>query len=129
VTAKTIWKKMASGEDMVEWKKEIPEEFLEFINTRQTAIQSAFDARIAEIRGHHAAYKATLPTGYDRKTFAVTLKDVPHLSKSEKGYILNIENSGNVFNNHVQANKLWDSVKPADETTAWNMNYSPTGGK
>lgn len=129
VTAKTIWKKMSSGEDMTEWKKEIPEEFLEFINTRQNTIQKDFDAKVAEIRGKHAAYQATLPKGYDRKTFAVTLNGVTDLSKAEKGYILNIENSGRVFNNHVQANKLWDSVKPKDETTAWNMNYNPTGGR
>ncbi|MNR36961.1 hypothetical protein D3C85_1549400 [compost metagenome] len=92
---------------------------------RQNSIQEAFDARVSEIRGKHASYKATLPEGYDRKTFAINLNSVDTMSKSEKGYILNIENSGRVFNNHVQANKLWESVKPKDETTAWNMNYNP----
>lgn len=129
VTAKTIWKKMSAGEDMVKWKKEIPEEFLEFIETRQNAIQADFDAKIAELKGKHASYKSTLPAGYDRKTFAITLNNDPNYTKTEKGYILNIENSGRVFNNHVQANKLWDSIKPKDETTAWNMNYAPTGGR
>ena len=121
VTAKTIWNKMRMGEDMVAWKKNIPEEFVGFIEERESSIQAAFDAQVASLWGKHAAFKATLPSGYDRKTFAVTLNQNPAYTKSEKGYIMNIEANNRVYTTEVQANKLWDMVKPEDETTAWNL--------
>lgn len=121
VTAKTIWRKMSAGHDMTEWKKDIPEEFLGFIDERQNAITAAFEVEKKTLMDKHAAYKASLPAGYDRKTFALTLKDSTEFDKSDKGYILNIENTGKVYHNEVQARKLWDKVKPTDETSIWNL--------
>lgn len=120
VTAKTIWNKMKQQEDMNTWKKDIPEEFLEFINERQTKIQSAFDVEVQNVQNRHAQFKATLPEGYTRKEFAIALNKTPEYKK-DVGYIMNIENSGKPYSSFVQANRLWDRVKPQDETTAWNM--------
>lgn len=121
VTAKTIWKQMFAGTDMDEWKKDVPEEFLPFINTRQEKIQADYDKKVEELYAAHKSYKASLPEGYDRKTFAVTLNSSKDIPKSIKGFILNIETQGALRLNNVQQQSLWKSVKPQDDVAFWNL--------
>lgn len=121
VTAKTIWKKMSQGEDMTEWKKGIPEEFLGFIEERENAINASLEKEKEALMVKHAEYRASLPAGYDRKTFAVTLNASDKYSKVDKGYILSIENTGKVATNPKQSRSLWMKIKPTEEIAIWNL--------
>jgi len=121
VTSKTIWRKMRMGEDMAGWKENMPEEFSEFVSTRQAKITAGYNKEIAQITDEHGAFKATLPAGYDRKTFATTLKDSPLVPAENKAFVMNLEFNGNAVGSVVQSHKIWDRVKPEDENTLWNM--------
>lgn len=121
VTAKTIWRKMRNGENVDEWRQSLPEEFIDFIGERQNDIQSNFNKEIVKITEDHKKFKASMPAGYSRKDFATTLFASDLVDHENKPYILNMEFNKRPYNSHVQANKIWDRIKPDDETQFWNM--------
>lgn len=121
VTAKTIWRKMRNGENVDEWRESLPEEFIDFIGDRQGDIQKNFDAELVKISDDHKKFQASLPAGYNRKDFATTLFASDLVDHENKPYILNVEFNGKAFSSPVQANKIWERVKPDDETQFWNM--------
>jgi hypothetical protein len=121
VTSKTIWRKMSLGEDMESWKSGIPEEFTDFISERQNKIRANYDNEVSKVVADHAKFKASMPASYERKDFAITLKNSSLVSAENKPFIMNYEFNGKVATNDVQARKIWERVKPADEDTFWNM--------
>lgn len=121
VTSKTIWRKMSLGEDMDSWKSGIPEEFTDFISERQNKIRANYDNEISKVVADHAKFKASMPASYERKDFAVTLKNSSVVPAENKPFIMNYEFNGKVATNEIQARKIWERIKPTDEDTFWNM--------
>lgn len=120
-SSRRIWEMLAAGNDLDAWLKDLPEEFINYVETTRDALLANHAGVRAEVERLYVEIVERLGAGFSQKDFAALVKE------QDKQYhgLLFSRHSGGRFDERAEqkiSDSIWKMIQPEFEKPFWNLN-------
>lgn len=117
-SSRTVWDLMRSDNSAENWdtfRQSVPEEYLDFVDSKHEEIRVEFDKQYKSIEAHANRAKAAMKPDYSQKDLALWVQN--NIPKDDIGITFAMLQSDGLRGKRL--NSLWDRVKPPAEKGFW----------
>lgn len=120
-SSRRIWEMLVSGNDFDSWLKDLPEEFIDFVERTRDNLLAEFAALREEVENTYNSVITSLPDDFTQKDYAFA---VQQQDKKLVGMLFS-RHSGGHYNESSEkkiSDSIWKLIQPEFEKPFWNLN-------